>query len=117
MAVTITRALDRDRHVARQAVRRPGTGDILLFAKAGVAPDFRETQRLPLVHQAAVGDRKLLLQATQLEVVARHFRRHADTHVVNVSCEAVGGRRRRAHLRSDAPEDIDFPERIEAEAV
>ena len=42
----------------------------------------RQPQRLPLVGEAALGDRELLLQAAQLEVVARDLRGHAHPHVV-----------------------------------
>ena len=69
----------------------PGAGDILLFAKPGITTYLGQPQRLSLVHQAPLSDRELLLQATQLEVVARHFRRNADPHIVDISFEAVGG--------------------------
>src|SRR4030095_7175357 len=92
-------------------------GDILLLAKTGIAANLSETQGFPLVQQAAVRHRELLLEATQLEIVARHFRRDADAHVIDIRREAVGGRSGRAHLGSNAAEYIDLPERVEAETV
>ena len=99
------------------ATRAAGARDVLLLADARIAAHLREAQRLPLVGQAALGDRQLLLKPAHLEVVARHFRRHADPHVVDVGLEALGGRRGRANLRPDAAEDVDLPERIEAGAI
>ena len=79
----------RDAGFDRRHARRR-TRNVLLLTDAGIAPDLREAQRLALVDQAPLGHRELLLEAAQLEVVARHFRRHAHAHIVDVGLEALG---------------------------
>ena len=69
---------------------RGGAGHVLLLAEAGVAPHLGEPQRLALVGQAALEHRQLLLQAAQLEVVARHLGRHDHAHVLERRVEALG---------------------------
>ena len=101
-----------DRRNARRRAR-----DVLFLTDAGIAPDLCEAQRLALVDQAPIGDRELLLKAAQLEVVARHLRRDAHAHIVDVGLEALGVRRSRPHLRADAAEHVDLPEGIEAGAI
>ncbi len=113
----------RDRAADRRDARfdgrdtRRGAGDVLLLADAGIAPDLREAQRLALVDETPLGHRELLLEAAQLEVVARHLRGHAHAHVIGLGLEALGVGRSRPHLRADAAEHVDLPERIEAGAI
>ncbi len=78
-----------DRRDARRRTRH-----VLLLTDAGITPHLREAQRLPLVGQAALGHRELLLKTAHLEVVARHFRRHAHPDVVDIGLEALGRCRR-----------------------
>ena len=60
---------------------------------------------------------ELLLQAAQLEVVARDFRDDAHAHIVERRFEAFGRRRRGANLRANAAEEVQLPERVEASAI
>ena len=85
------------------ATRAAGAGDVLLFAEPGIATHLGQPQRLSLVRQAALSDRELLLQAAQLEVVARHLRRNAHPHVVDIGLEAVGVGRGRATCERTRP--------------
>ena len=113
----------RDRASDRRDARfdRGDTGsrarDVLFLANARVSPDLREPQGLLLVRQASRGHRELLLQPAHLEVVARHFSRHTHPHIVGVSLEAFGVGRCGADLGANAPKQIAFPERIEADLI
>ncbi len=80
----------REARLDRRHARR-GARDVLLFARACIAPDLGQPQRFLLVCEAAFGHRDLLLKSPELKVVTRHFRRHAHTHIVERRRKAVGG--------------------------
>jgi hypothetical protein len=66
-----------------------GAGDVLFFADARVAAHLREAKRLARVDEAALRDGELLLDAAQLEVIARRLRRDAHPDIVERRVEAV----------------------------
>src|SRR5262245_34056017 len=113
----------RDRAPNRRNARldardaRAGARHVLFLAETRIAANLGETKRLALIRQAALRYRQLLLQSAQLEIVARDLRRDADPHVVDVGFETVSRSRGRPNLRPDAAEDVDLPERVEAEAI
>ena len=90
-----------------------GAGDILLLADAGVPPHLRETQRFPLVDQEAFGDGELLLQPSQLEVVAGNLGRNNHPDILERRLQPLSRRGCASHGGSHATEEVDLPERVE----
>ena len=93
---------------------RLGARGVELIAPARLQASARQLQRIELVVGIALGERQLILQSAQDEIVARHFGDDADARILQRRPARADIGARRLDVAPHAAEQIEFPQAVES---